>query len=80
MIFSALKRFSDKQRKGEDIARAFARCFATDDGQIVLAHLHDHVLFRMTDPNIPARQLRFLEGQRQLVLFICQTISKSTQP
>lgn len=80
MIFSAFKRFSNKQRKSEDIARAFFWCFSTEEGQVVLGHLHDHVLFRITDPNMTAEQLRFVEGQRQLVLFICQTISKHNQP
>jgi hypothetical protein len=76
MIFSALKRFS-KPRESEEITRAFARCFNTKDGKTVLEYLHTHTLFRITDPLLSDDQLRFIEGQRQLVLFICQTISKS---
>lgn len=79
MIFSAIKRFSDKQRESGDIARAFFRLFNTDDGKIVLEHLHNHVLFRTTDSIITEEHLRFLEGQRQLVLFICQTMNKANQ-
>lgn len=77
MFLSALKHFSAKQRESGDIARAFARCFATPDGRIVLEHLHQHSLFRVTDPNLCEAELRFLEGQRQTVLFICQTIAKA---
>lgn len=80
MIFSAVKRFSARQRKGEETARAFARCFATEDGQIVLEYLHQQVLFRTSDPNMPEAHLRFLEGQKQLVLLICQMMAKPTNP
>lgn len=54
MFRSVLKRFSAIPRKSDDIARAFHRCFNTDDGQIVLDHLHHLVMFRLTEPNLPA--------------------------
>jgi hypothetical protein len=76
MTFSAFKRFS-AQRESEETARAFARCFRTSDGKMVLEHLHNHVLFRVTDPTTSPDQLRFLEGQRQLVLYLCQLSNKS---
>ena len=71
MKFSALQRFSN-QRESEETARAFVRCFRTDDGKIVLEHLHNQFLFRLSDSNISEEQLRFIEGQRQLVLYIAQ--------
>lgn len=75
-MFSALKRFS-LTRESEAVTRAFIRCFNTEDGKIVLEHLHNQTLFRISDPGIAEDQLRFLEGQRQLVMMICQIISKS---
>ncbi|MDB5477731.1 MAG: hypothetical protein JWM96_226 [Alphaproteobacteria bacterium] len=74
-MFSAIKRFSAK-RESDDLARAFARCFQEHDGQVVLEYLHQHVFFRSTDPAQTDAQLRFAEGQRQLLLFICQLIAK----
>ena len=76
MKFSALKRFF-AQRESEETARSFARCFQSEDGQFVLEHLHNHVLFRLTDPKLNSKELRFLEGQRQLVLYIAQLTNKS---
>lgn len=75
-MINALKKLSAR-RDGDAIARAYARLFGTDDGKIVLEHLHNHVLFRLTDPQLPPASLRFLEGQRQLVLFICQMIAQA---
>lgn len=76
----ALQRFSRKQRARDDIAKAFARCFRTHDGQIVLEQLHQQTLFRITDPMTSQDNLRFLEGQRQLVLWICQMIATAHTP
>jgi hypothetical protein len=75
-MISAIAKFLVQPKEKTDIARAFARAFETQDGKTVLEHLHQHTLFRVTDPNLPPDQLRFLEGQRQLVLFICQMIAK----
>lgn len=77
MHFFGLKRFRDPPRESDDIARAYARLFNSDDGKIVLEHLHQHSLFRLTDPQLPEAQLRFIEGQRQLVLFMCQMATKA---
>lgn len=80
MKLFALKRFLGKSRESEALARAYARCFNTPDGQIVLEHLQHHSLCRVIDPNMPQSHLRFVEGQRQLVLFICQMIAKASTP
>ena len=73
---SALKKFLGKSRDTDSVSRAFARCFQSADGQIVLEHLHQQTLFRVIDPMMPGDHIRFLEGQRQLVLWMCQMIAK----
>lgn len=60
----------------DDVARSYARCFNSRDGQVVLEHLHHITLFRFTDPLMDSVALRQLEGQRQLVLFMCQQMAK----
>lgn len=79
-VDSALKKFLGKTRPQETVARAFARCFGSPDGKIVLEHLHQQTLCRVTDPVTAADNLRFLEGQRQLVLWIVQMIAKGHSP
>ncbi len=79
-FFSALSKFAAKPREADDIARAYARLFETADGKTVLEHLHAYAVFRVNDPNIPDNHLHFLDGQRQLVLFICQMTAKGKQP
>ena len=76
MRFSALQRFLGNPREGDDVARVFARVFNTEDGRTVLDYLHRHSIFRVIDPQMTEENLRFLEGQRQLVLFICQMAAK----
>lgn len=55
----------------DQAARVFARCFQSDDGKFILEYLHRHVMFRQTKPDTSADELRFIEGQRQLILHIC---------
>lgn len=52
----------------EEIARAYARCFAGPDGQAVLADLRRRTLDRALAPDAPPAALRHLEGQRALVV------------
>jgi hypothetical protein len=52
------------------LAIAFARCFASDDGARVLAHLRALTLERAIGPGASDTALRHLEGQRALVLHI----------
>lgn len=51
----------------EEIRRAFAKCFNTREGQIVLAVLKRMTQERYLGPDSSADALRHLEGQRQLV-------------
>lgn len=53
-----------------DLARHFARCFATPDGAAALQHLGDITLRRALGPDASDAQLRHLEGQRQLVVYV----------
>ncbi|HEY1096103.1 MAG TPA: hypothetical protein VGF14_02580 [Alphaproteobacteria bacterium] len=72
----ALGKFLNGPLPKDDLARAYARCFNSRDGQMVLEHLHQITVFRITDPLIDPAALRQLEGQRQLVLFVCQQMAK----
>lgn len=78
-MITALRKFLFGQPALDDIARSYARCFGGPDGQAVLEHLHNITLFRITDPMMDGVALRQLEGQRQLVLFICQQVAKARQ-
>jgi len=50
-----------------EVERAFARCLASRDGQVVLAYLRSVTVERALGPDAEAAALRHLEGQRQLV-------------
>lgn len=50
-----------------DIARAAARCFGTEDGRTLLAHLRAITIERVCGPHLSEAALRDLEGQRRLV-------------
>ena len=50
-----------------EIARAAARCFGTDDGGKLLAHLRAITIERVCGPHLSEAALRDLEGQRRLV-------------
>lgn len=75
----ALRKFLFGRIPSDDVMKAYARCFSGRDGQLVLEHLHQITLFRVTDPTMDPDALRQLEGQRQLVLFMCQQIAKAKQ-
>lgn len=58
------------------LAKAFARCFATHDGAVVLAHLRRLTVERALGPDTTAPMLRHLEGQRQFVAQIESLIAR----
>lgn len=58
------------------IATAFARCFATADGQRVLDHLRRQTRNRTLGPDAPDTALRHLEGQRALFSHILTLIDR----
>lgn len=53
-----------------EIRQAFAKCFLTREGQIVLSFLERITLERYLGPESTSEQLRHLEGQRHLVCYI----------
>ena len=60
----------------QDIERAFARCFSTDDGKKVLAHLQVMTFSRAYGPDTSDQQLRYAEGQRALVATVLRLIDR----
>jgi len=62
------------KRERKDVARAYARLFAGDDGKIVLQHLHDMTAFCPSDPNEVEAALRHREGKRAMLLAIVRMI------
>ena len=66
----------DHAADGEDAAAAFARCFATADGQRVLAELRRVAFGRMFGPEASEAALRHAEGQKQLLAFILSCIRR----
>ncbi|TVR97363.1 MAG: hypothetical protein EA406_09890 [Rhodospirillales bacterium] len=61
---------------GPELARAFARCFRTDDGETVLCHLRGLTVERAVGPDVSDQALRFLEGQRQLVNYVTNLVKR----
>lgn len=59
-----------------DIARCYARCFATADGARVLADLEAATLGRVLGPSADEATLRHLEGQRALVMRLRALIAR----
>ena len=47
-----------------ELCRAYARCFAGQDGRQVMAHLARIILDRRLPPSASDAELRHLEGQR----------------
>jgi hypothetical protein len=60
----------------QDIERTYARLFASDDGQKVLAHLQVMTFHRAMGPSCPDEQLRYMEGQRAMVASILRLIDR----
>ncbi|MGZ9109348.1 MAG: Bbp19 family protein [Micavibrio sp.] len=60
----------------QDVERLFARCFSTDDGKKVLAHLQVMTFSRAYGPDASDQQLRYAEGQRALVANILRLIDR----
>ena len=62
-----------------ELAKAFARCFGTRDGAVVLTHLRRLTVERALGPEAAAPMLRHLEGQRQLVAQIETLVARGRQ-
>lgn len=55
---------------GHELRQMYARCFSTNEGEKVLAHLRAVTLERAFGPGVSTETLRHIEGQRQLVSYI----------
>ncbi len=60
----------------QDVERVFARCFSTEDGKKVLAHLQVMTFSRAYGPDASDQQLRHAEGQRALMANILRLIDR----
>ena len=59
--------YATGQMSDEEIRTAYARCFQTREGRIVLSHLRRITLERYLGPDSSSEELRHMEGQRHLV-------------
>ena len=62
-----------------ELARAFGSCFRGSHGSRVLRHLRALTLDRALGPESPDTLLRYVEGQRQLVAYICALVERANQ-
>ena len=58
------------------LCRAFARCFAGPDGQLVLDHLTRLILNRRLGPGATDAELWHLEGQRGAIAYVLGMIER----
>lgn len=58
------------------LAQAAARCFRDGDGDLLLAHLKSLTLDRAVGPGVSDTALRHLEGQRALVSYLDNLITR----
>lgn len=59
--------YNTKAMSDDEISQAFAKCFITREGQIALSFLRRITIERCLGPDASDSELRFLEGQRQIV-------------
>jgi hypothetical protein len=62
-----------------ELARAFGSCFRGSHGSRVLKHLRTLTLDRVLGPESPDTLLRYVEGQRQLVAYICTLVERANR-
>ena len=63
-----------------EIEKAFARLFASDDGQKVLSHLQVITFHRALGPGVADEHLRYTEGQRSMIATILRLIDRGRKP
>lgn len=64
------------RKEGQDIERACARLFATEDGKNVLGWLQLQAFDRHYPADTPQEVLRFQDGQRALVALLLRMIAR----
>lgn len=70
-----MKEYDTKKMPDQEIKKAFIKCFITGEGKIVLSFLRRITTERSLGPNCTNEELRYLEGQRQLVSYIQSLIN-----
>lgn len=63
----------------KEVERSFARIFASDDGQRVMAYLQSVTFQRALGAEATHSQLRHLEGQRALVASMLRLIARGRE-
>lgn len=66
----AMDSYNTREMSDDEIKQAFAKCFMTREGRVVLSFLQRITLERYLGPDCTADELRHLEGQRHLVSHI----------
>lgn len=64
------------RRDGQDIERACARLFSSEDDKAVLGWLQHHAFDRHYAAETPHGVLRYQDGQRALVALLMRTIAR----
>ncbi len=59
-----------------ELCRAFARCFSSPEGQLVIDHLTKLIRDRRLSPGCSDGELRHLEGQRFAIAHIVAMIER----
>lgn len=63
----------------EQVEKAYARLFATEDGRTVLGHLQSVAFMRAYSAESTDEQIRYAEGQRALVAHIMRLVNAGRQ-
>jgi hypothetical protein len=74
--WSELERQAEPPQEPRELQYAFARAFRGPDGLQVLDHLQRLTIGRALAATATPDQLRHLEGQRELVLYILNMINR----
>lgn len=64
-----------KTPERQDIEKAYARLFSSDDGRLVLSHMQALAFMRAYGAESSDAQIRYAEGQRALVAQIMRFIN-----
>lgn len=59
----------------DDIAKAYARVFSSEDGKKVLSHLQSVAFMRAYSAESTDEQIRYAEGQRALVATMMRLVN-----
>lgn len=72
---------AEKMQQASDLAKLYNRCFTTDDGIKVMAHLTNMFVFNNTTPldaDNPEYECGYHSGEANIIHFIINQIKKAT--